>query len=108
MAWPFGRVQEGVGCVLEWRLRWHGRSVGGGTDCRPEWPTGGRLVVFDDNKVWATCWNGGWGGMANLVGDATDCRPGWPTGNAWVVFGDNKWATCWNGGWGGMAVQSVM
>ncbi len=25
-------VQEGVGCVVEWRLRWHGRSVGDVTD----------------------------------------------------------------------------
>ncbi len=40
-------VQEGVGCVLEWRLRWHGRSVGDVTDCRPEWPTGDTWVVFD-------------------------------------------------------------
>ncbi len=63
-------VQEGEGCVLEWRLGWHGRSVGDGTDCRPERPTGDAWVVFDDNKVWAACWNGGWGGMANLVGDA--------------------------------------
>ncbi len=36
----------------------------GSTDCRPEWPTGNAWVVFDDNQVWATCWNGGRGGMA--------------------------------------------
>ncbi len=64
-----------------------------------EWPIGNAWVVFDDNKVWVACWNGGWGGMANLVGNATNCPPGWPAGNAWVVFDDNKvWATCWNGG----------
>ena len=55
--------------------------------------------AFCDNKVWVTCWNGGWVGTANLVGDATNCPPGWPAGNAWVVFDDNKvWVTCWNGG----------
>ncbi len=85
--------------MSEWRLRRYGRFAGDVTGCLPEWPVGNAWVVFDDNKVWATCWNGGWGGIANLVGDATNCPPGWPTGNAWVVFGDNKvWATCWNGG----------
>ena len=38
----------------------------GSTDCRPEWPTGNAWVVFDDNQVWATCWNGARGGMAVL------------------------------------------
>jgi hypothetical protein len=54
-----------VAYVLEWRLRWHGRSVGDVTDCRPEWPTGNAWVVFDDN-VRAACWNGVEGGMAVL------------------------------------------
>ena len=60
--------------------------VGDATNCPPGWPAGNAWVVFDDNKVWAACWNGGWGGMANLVGDATNCPPGWPAGNAWVVL----------------------
>ena len=38
-----------------------GRFVGDVTACRPEWPIGNAWVVFDDNKVWAACWNGGWG-----------------------------------------------
>ena len=48
--------------MLEWRLRWRGEEVGDVTDCRPEFPTGDAWVVFGDKKVWATCWNGGWGG----------------------------------------------
>ncbi len=43
-----------------------GRFVGDVTACRPEWPIGNAWAVFDDNKVWAACWNGGCGWMAVL------------------------------------------
>ena len=39
------------------RLENHHQAISGG--CIPEWPTGDACVVFGDNKVWPTCWNGG-------------------------------------------------
>ena len=33
-------------------------------DCWPERPPQDACVVLGDKKVWATCWNGGWGGVA--------------------------------------------
>ncbi len=68
--------------------------VGDATNCLQGWQAGNAGVVFDDNKVWATCWNGRRGGMANLVGDATNCPPGWPAGDAWVVFGARRCGLC--------------
>ena len=51
--------QQGVDCVLEWRLRLCGEEFGDVAGCWPERPARDTCVVFGDNKVWATCWNGG-------------------------------------------------
>ena len=41
-----------------------GEEFGDVAGCWPERPARDTCVVFGDNKVWATCWDGGWGGVA--------------------------------------------
>ncbi len=54
-----GENSWAVGYVLEWRLRWCGDFRGDVTESPPKFPTRDAWVVFGDNKLWATCWNGG-------------------------------------------------
>ena len=52
-------TRQNIGVWRPWRPWWCGDFRGDATDSPPKFPTRDARVVFGDDKLWATCWNGG-------------------------------------------------